>query len=239
MPPISPLFLPLLPKPPRTYCNACVRPHRACICGCVRPCGSAVELLILQHPLEERHAKSTARLLHLCVQNGGNEAGAGDGVDNSAASRLQVGEQFEPAALAQWLHAGGKQAALLYPESVEANAENSAEGSPVMSSTTPIQAQNMRLVVLDATWQNSRRLLRLNPAIQALPRIALQKPAPTRYRAIRVAHAPHQLSTIEAAAAALAQLDPQFSPQPLMAAFDAFLAVQLAFLPAVRKHHRA
>jgi DTW domain-containing protein len=166
-------------------------------------------VLILQHPDEVLHAKGTARLLHLCLPN----------------SRLVVGEVFDEATLQWLLTEGGKQAVLLYP--------TDCYEAPAGKASTDI-----RLVVLDATWQNSRRLLRLNPALQILPRVAFKNPAPTRYSAIRIAHAPHQLSTIEATGAMLAQLEHGLDTQPLMAAFDAFIALQKSFLPVIRKHHR-
>jgi DTW domain-containing protein len=193
----------------RLYCSACLRPKSACICHCVQSLASDVEVLILQHPSEVRHAKGTARLLHLCLPN----------------SRIVQGEVFDKSALQTLLTEGGKQSVLLYPTDCYACPAAHA-------------ANQIRLVVLDATWQNSRRLLRLNPALQTLPRIAFQNPAPTRYSAIRMAHASHQLSTIEATGAMLAQLDGGLDTRPLLAAFDAFIALQQAFLPAIRKHHR-
>jgi DTW domain-containing protein len=190
----------------RLYCTACLRPQSACICPCVRSVASDVEVLILQHPSEVLHAKGTARLLHLCLPN----------------SRIVVGEVFDPVALQGLLTEGGKQSVLLYP--------TDCYEAPAGKATTQI-----RLVVLDATWQNSRRLLRLNPVLQALPRIAFQNPAPTRYSAIRIAHAPHQLSTIEATGAMLAQLCDGLDTQPLLAAFDEFIVLQQSFLPVVRR----
>jgi DTW domain-containing protein len=190
----------------RPSCAACLRPQRACICGCVRSVHSDIEVLILQHPSEVVHAKGTARLLHLCLPN----------------SRIVVGEVFDDNALHTMLHKGGKQSVLLYPS----DSEQSLAGTALT---------HIRLVVLDATWQNSRRLLRLNPLLQALPRVAFKNPAPTRYSAIRIAHAPHQLSTIEATGAMLAALEQGFSEQPLLAAFDSFISLQQSFLPAVRR----
>ena len=73
----------VLSSPPRrATCAACLRAQSACICHWVRPLSSRVDLLILQHPLEVRNAKNSARLLHLCV----------------AGSRLEVGEAFDGAA---------------------------------------------------------------------------------------------------------------------------------------------
>ena len=85
----------------RFNCPRCLRPCSHCFCPLVQPVACGVELLILQHPLEHGHAKNTARLLHLCLPG----------------SRLEVGECFAPAQLAQWLAAADKRSVLLYPPS--------------------------------------------------------------------------------------------------------------------------
>ena len=82
----------------RATCAACLRAQNACICHWVRPLSSRVNLLILQHPLEVRNAKNSARLLHLCLPG----------------SRLEVGEAFPD--LHALLYADGRVPVLLYPE---------------------------------------------------------------------------------------------------------------------------
>ena len=85
--------------------------------------------------------------------------------------------------------------------------------------------------MLDGTWRKSRKMLYLNPLLQQLPRLALQDMPASRYR-IRTAHKPDQLSTLEATCAALAQLEGSAAPfLPLLAAFDGFVAQQLAHVP--------
>ncbi|MFN3302775.1 MAG: DTW domain-containing protein, partial [Roseateles sp.] len=83
-----------------------------------------------------------------------------------------------------------------------------------------------RLILLDGSWRQSRRLLAANPWLARLPRLAL--PAlPGRY-AIRRAHRPGQLSTLEAGLHALALLEGEPQRwQPLWAAFDAFVQAGL------------
>jgi DTW domain-containing protein YfiP len=164
-------------------------------------------LLILQHHLELRQAKGTGRLLHLCVPG----------------SALLAGEQFDSAELAAALAADGRQPVLLYPADAEAPCCDPAALAPAQ----------VRLVVLDGTWRKSRKLLHCNPGLRALPRVALADVPPSAYR-IRKAHAPHQLSTIEAAALALGAVDPACDTAPLFAAFDALVAMQAAFLPGGR-----
>lgn len=79
-----------------------------------------------------------------------------------------------------------------------------------------------QLILLDGSWRQSRRLLAANPWLAGLPRLALPE-LPGRY-AIRRAHRPGQLSTLEAGLHALALLEggaERFAP--LWAAFDAFV----------------
>ena len=51
----------------RLACMTCVRPQSACICQWITPVTHAVEVLILQHPLEVDNAKGSARLLRLSL----------------------------------------------------------------------------------------------------------------------------------------------------------------------------
>lgn len=84
-----------------------------------------------------------------------------------------------------------------------------------------------RLVLLDGSWRQSRRLLAANPALAVLPRLSLPT-QPSRY-AIRRAQRPGQLSTLEAGLHALALLEGEPARfAPLWAAFDAFVQAGLA-----------
>jgi len=193
-------------RPRRATCAACLRAQSACICAWVRPLASPVELLILQHPLEVANAKNSARLLHLCVTG----------------SVLAVGEAFDADALAALLHAGGRTPLLLYPEAADA---------PVPAAAALPPAARLRLVVLDATWRKSRKMLHLNPLLRQLPRLALRDMPASHYR-IRKAHAPDQLSTLEASAHALGQIERDTARYAaLFAAFDGFVGQQAAYLP--------
>ena len=188
------------PSTKRATCAACLRAQSACICHWVRPLSSRVDLLILQHPLEVRNAKNSARLLHLCLPG----------------SRLEVGETFPD--LHALLYADGRVPVLLYPET---------PGSPAPA-VDVVPPDRLRLVVLDATWRKSRKMLLLNPELQRLPRLALHDVPASAYR-IRKAHAPHQLSTLEAAALALAQMEGDTGRyRPLLQAFDGFVQQQAA-----------
>lgn len=193
-------------QPRRATCATCLRAQAACICAHVVPVANRAEVLVLQHPLEAGNAKNSARLLHLCLSG----------------SVLAVGEAFDPVALHGMLHAGGRVPVLLYPATPDAAA-------PVDDALLA-EPGRMRLVVLDATWRKSRKMLYANPLLEQLPRLSLDAVPPSRYL-IRKAHAGHQLSTLEATAYALARCEGSDGYGPLLQAFDRFVAQQAAFVP--------
>ena len=177
----------------------------------MQPVHSNVQVLILQHPLEVHEAKNTARLLHLCL---------------GASSRIEVGEQFEPAQLHALLHApwqagdAPRHPVLLYPAT-------EGQATPAMAESG-LAPQQQRLIVIDGTWRKTLKMLHTNPALQTLPRLPLNVTTAGRY-SIRKARRTDQLSTIEASALALAQMHVwQDGAQPLVAlgvAFDGALAL--------------
>lgn len=189
----------------RLTCPRCHRPQSTCICRFVTPTPHPTEVLILQHPLEEHHAKNSARLLHLSLPQ----------------SSMAVGEVFDDAAL-QALMPEPRYTVLLYPPTAY---EGHAIPAP-LDTTRLLDPSHVRLVVLDATWRKSRKMLHLSPALQRLPRFTLTEVPEGRY-AIRKAHQPGQLSTLEATCAALAQLEGNSAKwQALLDAFDGFVTQQ-------------
>ena len=211
-------------SPARLRCARCLRPSSACICAGARPVPTAVQVLILMHPLEQHQAKGTGRLLHLCLPG----------------RRILVGETFAPQELAQALEqpwdgadTSPRRTLLLYPPTPPGGPLPVAPAPPLPPGWLE-QPRRLRLVVLDGTWRKSRRMLWANPPLQTLPRLALANPPASRY-VIRKAHAAHQRSTLEAVQHALQQLEPANPSIALLGrAMDAFLALQSRHLPATR-----
>ena len=197
----------------RERCATCLRAQSGCICQWVRPLPHKVEILLLQHPLEVQNAKGSARLLHLSLPN----------------SRLVAGEAFAAGELDALL--AGKHNVLLYPDTPGDRSLGIAPPPPLDASLL-LDPAGLRLVVLDATWRKSRKMLYLNPALQRLPRLPLRDTPPSHYL-IRKAHAPDQLSTLEATCYALMQLEDEAARfVPLITAFDGFVAQQLSYITA-------
>jgi DTW domain-containing protein len=186
----------------RPHCPACALPLATCLCALVARVDNRVPLLVLQHPREAREAKGSARLLARCL----------------ARCRVVVGEDFDDATLAPLLRGEARRSVLLYPP------DDGAAGTPVDATALRDDAA-LQLVVLDATWRKSLRLLRTHPLLQGLPRMALAPAAPGRYAPLRKARRPDQLSTLEASCRALGQLEGEPARYlPVLDAFDRFVA---------------
>ncbi|WP_416422941.1 DTW domain-containing protein [Pseudomonas sp. App30] len=138
-------------------------------------------------------------------------------------AELVVGETVDAALL----DPPGYRACLLFP----------GEGAQPLAASSAGQ-QPMLLVVPDGTWRKARKLLHLNPALAALPRVTLDGAPPSRYR-LRKAPAAGALSTIEAITQALEVLEAPASFQALLAPFDALIDGQIAAMgeDVYRRNH--
>ena len=195
----------------RAGCAVCLRPQSACICQWVTPVAHEAEVLILQHPLEAGHAKNTGRLLHLSLPR----------------SRVLMGETFEEAGLHAAMAETPAYTVLLYPPTPQ------DDEVPALDLERLKDPSRMRLVVLDATWRKSRKMLHLNPLLRKLPRLSLDE-APASNYLIRKAHKPGQLSTLEAVCSALARLEGDSGRyQPLLRAFEGFVGQQMGYVGRV------
>ncbi len=220
----------------------------SCLCAWVRPTANQASVLVLQHPMERDQAKGSARLLRLSL----------------ARCRSEQGEQFDPEALAGWLAAtaaGGVVRSLLlfpppfpqafsqeFPQALpqmpgQANGRDAfempADAAPGPAvppePPDPTAMGEWQLVLIDATWRKARKMLALNPLLQALPRWSLQALPPSRY-AIRKAQRPEQRSTLEAACLGLGQIEREPARYgALLSAFDGWVAQCAARTPPVRR----
>ena len=118
--------------------------------------------------------------------------------------------------------AGDPTAALLYPDG-----------------DCPAPAWKPRtLVVIDGTWTTARKMLARTPALARLPRLRLAPSAPSAYR-IRREPAPHCLSTVEAVAAALTELEGDAGRfAPMLGAFHSLVETQIDFAGTHRVPYR-
>lgn len=205
------------PTEPRVDCRRCGRPIVACYCAHITPVPTRTRIVVLQHPRERRKAIGTARIAALCLPS----------------AEILVGFDFEHDERARSLLANpDAPAVLLYPSPEASDLKRDPPRGPVT------------LVVLDGTWNQARSLLRHNPWLQHLPKVAFEPDQPSEYR-IRREPREDYVSTIEAMVHALGLLE-EGDParfQALMAPFRAMVDVQLGFAsrisePRWRKNRR-
>jgi len=84
----------------RVACARCLRPQVTCLCALTKATAHRTEVLVLQHPQEQRQAKNSVALLRLSL----------------AHCEVVVGERFSPGSLAALLQRPGWDTRLLYPD---------------------------------------------------------------------------------------------------------------------------
>jgi len=204
---------PLASRPHRDVCLRCRRPKSVCYCAHVPRLPTRTRVVLLQHARERRKPIGTARMAHLALPGSILRTGtdfAGDGVVRS----LLAGEGGR----------GGPPLRLyvLFP------------GPGAIPVDALPRDQPITLIVLDGTWWQAGKLLKLNPALAALPRVGFAPRRPSEYR-IRRQPAAHCLSTVEALAEVLAALEPDGPGfARLLDPFRAMVDRQLACADEVR-----
>ncbi|WP_444921486.1 tRNA-uridine aminocarboxypropyltransferase [Microbulbifer sp. CnH-101-G] len=189
---------------PRETCNTCLRPPKVCYCSALVSLASTIRVVIIQHPQEEKHPFNTGHMAHLCLSN----------------SELMVTETLSKYQLDTLL---SDPSALLYPslnwlpDSTELN-ENRHLGENR-------QATVKQLIVIDATWKKSKKILHLNPLLQKLPRINLNGGLESNYT-IRKTSIANGLSTIESIATAMQLLEQSDIFLRLLEPFEKMIALQ-------------
>lgn len=190
--------MPVSPPSRRPLCQRCLRPLKACWCAGLNPVPTRTRIVFLQHPSEARVAIGTARIAHLGLAN----------------SELHEGIEFEShprlAALRQLPNT-----ALLFP-------------GPGAIDPHHLPSPPDHLIVIDGTWPQARKIIALNPALQALPRIGFVPRRPGNYR-IRKEPAAHCMATVEAVVEVLAALEGDEARfDHLLHAFNSMVEAQLA-----------
>lgn len=161
----------------REMCYRCFWPKALCWCGSIRPMETATRFEFLMHPKEFKRVKAgTGRLTHLCLSN--SEIRVGVGFDEDAAVQALIRDPLYAAVL-------------LYPGP---GARNLSQGDPPVDD---LGGRQLLVLLLDATWPLARKMLRLSPSLQRLPRAMLTPSTPSRFV---IKQQPHRecLSTLEA-----------------------------------------
>lgn len=194
----------------RELCGRCERPLSVCLCEGLECHPAPVDIVLLQTPSERKHPLNTGRLVKL-------------GVDGC---RVIVGEDFSASKeLDDLLDKARDRAWLLYPGEHSVSPQTLvAQEKQQSSSKAAVKAV---VIVLDATWRKSRKMLHLCPRLQTLPRVSLPESSVSRYR-IRKVPGDGFISTVEATVALLAETGhlPE-ACQQMLDAFERMVQLQI------------
>ncbi len=196
----------------RVMCYRCFWPQAHCWCGSLHPMPTSTRFVFLMHPKEYKEEKAgTGRLTHLTLPN----------------SELHMGTGFDGHDEVQALIADpANHCALVYPGR---EARNLSKGELTASD---LNGKRLVVFLLDATWPLARKMLRLSPSLQRLPRIMFTPTAPSRY-VIKQQPQEGCLSTLEAVHELLlvlekGGLDRYEQPEQLLGIFDRMQKFQMA-----------
>jgi DTW domain-containing protein YfiP len=183
----------------RQVCSTCKRPPSVCYCTALVKIANQIKVLIIQHPLEQKHPFNTGRMAHLSLTN----------------SDLIVAELLSDEQLNNIL---ATPSVLLYP---------SLSWLPKVEQIDSMTEQLEQLIIIDSNWSKSKKMLHLNPRLQALPRLSLQSHKESNYK-IRKSNMSDSLSTVESITKALRQLENNPIYHQLLKPFDKMIALQQA-----------
>ena len=188
---------------PRATCERCQRPEKYCYCNNLPETTASIDLVVLQHPSESKHALNTARIAALGISN----------------CDIFVGEDFTHHPLLQE-RLTSQSCCLLFPT------EQATSVTTLLSSQASA-APPQCCIVIDGTWRKARKIFYCNPFLHTLPAITLEPAQQSEYR-IRKAPSRHSLSTVEAIVSLLRQAENNDSGyQPLLDAFTRLIDSQI------------
>lgn len=192
-------------------CYRCFWPKALCWCHSVVPMPTHTRFVLLMHPKEYKQEKAaTGRLAHLCLPK----------------SEIVMGVSFDQHERVQELLGDPtKLPVLLYPGTDALNLSSAAaEADALGRFRSELATRELVVFLLDATWALGRKMLKLSPSLQRLPRVMFTPSQPSRY-VIKQQPAEGCLSTLEAihellVALSRAGLDEYPEPEQLLRLFD-------------------
>jgi len=145
----------------RETCYRCFWPKALCWCPSIVPMPTRTKFVFLMHPKEFKQEKAgTGRLTHLCLPN----------------SEIHTGIAFDDHESVQAIIRNPANAPMLiYPGE---SARNLSRGE---LAPDELAGRQLVLLLLDATWGCARKMLKLSPSLQRLPRIMFTTTSPSRF----------------------------------------------------------
>jgi DTW domain-containing protein len=181
------------PRDENSHCPRCYQRRKICICSILPRIETKTEYLILRHVYEAERPSNTGRLVALSMPYSRI-------IPCGGGTRIGLAPVDE-----ELLRASGTW--LLWPDG---NGSEANTSDPALPS---------RIIVIDATWQQARRLYRNMPVLWNLPRLVLPAPKQRRDR-LREQRRSDGMSTLEAVAAAVAKFEGDATAKPLEELYD-------------------
>lgn len=187
----------------RPICQQCGYILQRCICDLLIPSiDNKIHIIVVRDKSEVHHAKNTASLLPLVLENVSIYDGSIEQL-----KQILTNEQLA-------------QAALLYPD----------DSALLLESAPAKTLEHLKsLIVLDGSWKKAYKIYQSLPALHSLAKVSFASPMKTRYK-IRATNLEHSLSTFEATVLALNLLE-KIESKTALGFFDAFIERQLSLMP--------
>lgn len=192
-------------------CYKCFKPMSACLCKYTKELDTGIKFVFLMHPKEfKRQRTGTGNLSHITLKDSEIIVGL-DYAKNERLQALLQDPQYFPV--------------MMYPgeEAWTARKEGFAEA---------LAGRTLLVLILDATWFCSRKMIQHNPFLLDLPRVSFYGD----YRSIftfKREPRPEYISTIECCYYLIKEMqennmvDKSLDPEPLMNVFKEMIKLQL------------
>ena len=209
----------------RPKCLRCRKPLVTCYCSDVAPISPPLKIVILMHPLEERHPVGTGRMAHQCLKNSEMMVGI-DFQDHTRLAQLIDDPQYFPL--------------LLFPGPQSVNL---SQHEPAQQKTFVPDGKIPLVILLDGTWHLAKKILHMTRKLQILPRICFSLNKLSGFIVRKQPH-PHCFSTIEAIHEVLELLSPEDykatrAHDMLLQVFTAMVSKQLGYRALQRGRHNS
>jgi DTW domain-containing protein YfiP len=164
----------------RQICAKCGYPQNTCLCAWINPITAPLNIIILQHPKEEKHAKNTVKLLALGLKQ---------------IIVIQGEKPDDWTELAQDVAKQPQDYSLFYPHEQSKSVESIS--SPELNERVfPV---NHNVIFIDASWRKALKIWHLNPWLQQCNSWHFTNPPVNQYH-IRHTTQKNSLSTLESVA---------------------------------------
>lgn len=165
----------------REYCTHCKYPKTTCVCSAITRIENRINIIILQHPKEFGHAKNTVRLLELCLTN-------------ICVYQGLTSDDFAEVKKAL----NSTNTALIYP---------SDNSTTISDLSVNINTSFDNVILIDGSWRQAYAIWCANEWLHTLPTVKFNTAEIESQYTIRHTPFTHSMSTLEATAQVLFQLE--------------------------------